>query len=174
MSECSECIAQQVENTERIPILPPLDANGSPVMDMAHEVMWDIGRTIASHHAESGGVLGTRRGELEVTHYHYDSAGSRSRVTYAPDVPTINALLGGAWEHATPSVDLLGCIHSHPPGSEFLSQPDLRYIARLLELNSDMGVFFAPIVLPDSQRLIPWIVYRDRPWHPVRARLRLI
>lgn len=156
------------------PLLPELGADGVPIAYITGEVFWAIGRTIGSLSPETGGILGTRRGEFVVSDFHYDSAGSCSHSTYAPDVDTINSLLSGAWERESPSIDLVGCIHSHPSGVGSLSRPDLRYISRLLELNEHLGAFFAPLVLPDRQQLVSWFVYRDRPWEPVRARLEVL
>lgn len=155
-------------------LVPRLGVHGVPVIPVLTEVYWDIGRMIASKFPESGGVLGGPHGEFAVTRFHFDFGGSNTRSTYAPDVETLNALFGGAWERDNPPTDLLGAIHSHPPGTGHLSAPDLRYIARLLMINPHLGAFFAPLVLPDSQQLIPWVVYRDRPWEPVLGRIELI
>ena len=60
-------------------------------------------------------------------------------------------------------LDMKGFVHSHPGGFDRLSGGDLEYIRRLLAKNPDMGVFAAPIVIPEAFRLQAIVVLAEQP-----------
>lgn len=164
--------ASPLGSTDVLPGLGNTFAPSEFVLEITASVAWEIGALVADRAPESGGMLGGPRYGNRITKFVFDAAGSTTPATYAPDISSLQALLDGAWE--MDGIWFRGFVHSHPPGYDRLSPEDLRYIGRLLALNPDMEFFAAPIVLPDRQQIIPWVVLRNSPHTPVRARLVII
>ena len=143
----------------------------TPVVAMARAAYVDILRHIASRPAESGGILLGPTGSDEVTHFHFDYAGSCTSSSYSPDHVGLGRRMKGEW---IPSgLDLKGFAHSHPGRLDWLTDGDLRYIRRLLRANPDMEVFVAPVVIPIEFRMRPIVVLRADMCTPRQARLAL-
>ena len=66
-----------------------------------------------------------------------------------------------------------GFVHSHPGRLDRLTTGDLSYIKRLLQKNTDMDIFIAPIVIPREYRMRPMIVSRQDYYHPKEARIEI-
>lgn len=115
--------------------------------------------TLMSRPVESGGILlGPKGGEV-ISHFVLDTGASCTGATYCPDHVTLNRRLLEEWHPA--GLAFKGFAHSHPPGCSQLSYGDRVYIEAILQSNSALQVFYAPIVLPDCFRLRPFVVHRD-------------
>lgn len=135
-------------------------------------VLKQIYATIGSRPAESGGLLLGPIGRNVITDFHFDETADCTGATYTPDHVTLNRLMKQKWMPS--GIDMKGFVHSHPRGVDRLSHGDLAYIERLLRANDDMDVFVAPIFLPCSYRLHPFIVERHSPRTYRRARLNVL
>lgn len=143
----------------------------TPVVAMARAAYVDILQHIASRPAESGGILLGPIGSNEVTHFHFDYAGSCTSSSYSPDHVGLGRRMKQKW---LPSgLDMKGFAHSHPGRLDWLTDGDLRYIRRLMLANEDMEVFVAPVVIPIEFRMRPIVVLRADMCTPRQARLAL-
>lgn len=153
------------------PLAKASDANDA-VMTMTRDVRCRIMHTVGMRPAETGGILLGPVDRNIVTDFYFDTRGECSGGTYSPDIVTMKRLMKEEW---LPSGrHLKGFTHSHPGSFDRLSAGDMKYLARLLELNPDMDRFFSPIVIPHQFRIRPIIVFRGDVNVQVFARLRLI
>lgn len=116
-----------------------------PKFVFAESVFEEIRDSIGSLPAETGGVLGGNPATGEVTRFFFDKQAVRSAITYSVDANRINPVLA-AWN--ADETNLVGMIHSHPPGSLEPSIPDVEFAARLLNRkdNNSLPYFLIPIV----------------------------
>ena len=128
--------------------------------------------TIGRRRPETGGLLLGPVDRCIVTHFHFDDGADCTGSTYTPDYAALRTLMQGVWLPA--GLDMKGFVHSHPPGLNRLSSGDLAYIRRLLAANTDMEVFLAPLVLPESFQFCPIVVERRDPSVGHAAILELI
>lgn len=142
-----------------------------PLLFMASIVYYEILYTIASRPPESGGILLGPSGSNEVTDYYFDRGADCSGGTYSPDHVTLSRKMKEQWMPS--GVDMKGFVHSHPGRFDQLSHGDVVYIRRLLEINPDMEMFAAPVVIPEEFRMRPIVVLRSEPTIPRAAKLVL-
>lgn len=141
-----------------------------PLLRMNQGARREIMRTVGALKPETGGILLGPVGSNEITAFYFDCGAQCSAATYSPDCTTLSRKMHDEW---LPSgLDMKGFVHSHP-GLDQLSSGDLTYIARLLAINPDMSVFAAPIVLPETFQILPFVVFSDAPAVSRRARLVL-
>ncbi len=129
----------------------------TPVLKMTLQVLLKVISTIGCQKAETGGILGGK--DDVITHYHPDSTGSTSRVTYSPDVEVVNKQLY-RWNNSL--VRLRSFVHSHPRKNNKPSGGDLVYAKQILNHIDDLECLWLPIVntIPDTGvfTLTPWVV----------------
>ncbi len=143
----------------------------TPELRMADWVYFDVIYSICARPPETGGILLGPVGSNDITGFYFDSCADCSGGTYSPDHMTLSRKMKQEW---LPSgIDMKGFVHSHPGHFDTLSRGDLVYIRRLLEINPDMDMFAAPIVLPLHFRLCPIVVLRTAPTVPRAAKLVL-
>ena len=127
--------------------------------------------TIGGKRPETGGILLGPIDSDDITDFYFDHTALSTGATYSPDHVTLSRRMKEEWMPC--GIDMKGFVHSHPRGVDRLSSGDLTYIRRLLEINDDMEVFAAPIVLPEQYRMCPFIVRRDAPRQVLPATLTL-
>jgi proteasome lid subunit RPN8/RPN11 len=135
------------------PAAPPAPAPAAgalPLFSISQELFDDIGRTIGSLPAETGGMLGGDRAHGRVTHFAFDVSSKNSRATYSPDTRALTDLLRNRWKKA--GVQLMGFVHSHPSSMSRPSRGDLEYAERILAANPHMECLLLPIVLPATRK----------------------
>ncbi|RKY12570.1 MAG: hypothetical protein DRP65_00925 [Planctomycetota bacterium] len=140
-----------------------------PVVKISRNVCKEILHTVGSQPPESGGILLGPVGSNDVTGFFFDNCGSCTGISYSPDCTTLKQKMKVEWLPA--GVDMKGFVHSHPGRLDGLSVGDMIYINRLLDINDDMPMFIAPIVIPQEFRMRPIVVLRDKPRMPREARL---
>jgi len=122
-----------------------------------------IKQTIGSRPAEYGGMLGGSRDDFLITQFHFDESAHRSSGTYSPDTVSVNQLLREEWNPA--GINLLGFVHSHPPGLRVPSGGDLAYAARILDHVPDLNEILLPLVISEADTgnfdFLPFAVVRD-------------
>ena len=131
----------------------------------------DILSSIGALPPETGGILLGPVGSNDVVEFFFDQGGSCSTSTYSPDHVALMRKMREEWLPA--GIDMKGFVHSHPGRYARLSPGDLVYIRRLLDINPDMEMFAAPIVVPFEFRLCPIVVLRADPTVGRHARLVL-
>jgi len=139
------------------------------VVKISRNVCKHILYTVGSQPPESGGILLGPVGSNDVTDFFFDKRGSCTGVSYSPDCTTLKQKMKEEWLPA--GIDMKGFVHSHPSRIDGLSVGDMTYINRLLDINDDMAMFIAPIVIPQEFRMRPIIVLRDKPRVPQEAKL---
>ena len=132
-----------------------------PVFKMRSEVYREILYTIGAYPAETGGILLGPIGSNDVTDFFFDNSARCSRATYSPDHVTLSRKLKEEWMPS--GIDFKGFVHSHPRTFDRLSFGDMVYIRRLLEINPDMDMFVAPIILPHEYSMRPLVVLKETP-----------
>ena len=150
-------------NTDFISIPHAAKAANIPVspIRMSRHVRCEIMSTICARPPESGGILLGPIGSNDVTDYFFDGTAHCTYGTYTPDHLTLRRMMKEVWMPS--GIDLKGFCHSHPQAYARLSDGDMLYIRRLLEVNPDMDVFAAPIVIPQAFRLQAIVVLADQP-----------
>lgn len=146
-------------------------ASPVPPICMNRHVRCQIMCTIGTRYPETGGVLLGPVGSNDVTDFYFDVTAQCSGATYSPDHLTIRRKMREEWLPF--GIDMKGLVHSHPGNYDRLSEGDMVYIQRLLEINPEMSVFAAPIVFPEQFRLHAFVVLADQPriQHPTYLRL---
>jgi hypothetical protein len=142
-----------------------------PPICMSRHLCCKLMCTIGARPAESGGILLGPIGTNDVTDFYFDSAAHCTGATYTPDLLTLQRKMKEVW---IPSgIDFKGFCHSHPGNCARLTGGDMVYIRRLLQLNPDMSVFAAPIVIPQAFRLEAIVVLADQPHiqHPTHFQI---
>ncbi len=139
---------------------------------ITHHAVGQILTTIGRHPPETGGILLGPIGSMDVTDFYFDQGAACTAGTYTPDHVSLRRKMHDEWLPA--GLDMKGFAHSHPRGFDRLSSDNLQYIGRLLEKNTDLAWFAAPIVIPHEFRLRAWIVPRQRPDLMVEAQLVFI
>ncbi len=138
-------------------------------LSMTRAVYDAIRRDVGSRPAESGGILLGSRSDFVVTEFVFDPHGSTSRGGYDPDTVYLNRRLKELWQGR--GLELLGFVHSHPPGVTRLSGDwggnigDLGYMQAIFDAIPALQYFLAPLVftIPDNGdfRILPYIASRD-------------
>ncbi|MDB5328324.1 MAG: UBA/ThiF-type NAD/FAD-binding protein [Phycisphaerales bacterium] len=144
----------------------------TPPIVMTRHVLCRIMSTVAALPAETGGILLGPIGSDDVTGYFFDTTAQCTSVTYSPNHVLLRQKMKEEW--LPYGIDFKGFVHSHPGTSAWLSGGDLTYIRRLLEINTDMNVFIAPIVIPRQFRIRPIVVLREQPDRPRETVLRIV
>ena len=139
-------------------------------LEMTRDAYEDIRQQVGGRPAESGGILLGSRKDYKVVRFIFDPSGSRSSGGYDPDVAYLNHQVKAAWEQE--GLELLGFVHSHPPGVTRLSGDfgnntgDLGYLKAIFEAMPSLKHFLVPLAftVPDTGRfaLIPYIAKRGQ------------
>lgn len=134
-----------------------------PGLTITESVLREIYLTIGSRPAESGGPIGGSRASGVVTHFHFDRSAAQTGSTYSPDYQLLNQLFADDWNPN--GINLLGFVHSHPPGFRQPSGGDLDYAKRILEAVPELHGLYLPIVItePDTGcfEIFPFVALRD-------------
>jgi hypothetical protein len=126
---------------------------------ITRKALYDIMNTIGTRSAETGGILLGPIGTNYVTHFYFDRGGACTGSTYSPDYLTLSRKMREEWLPA--GLDMRGFAHSHGSSMDRLSAGDMKYIRRLMDKNTDMDMFIAPIVLPNQYAIRPLVVSRN-------------
>lgn len=130
---------------------------------MDWQVMLQIEACIGDRFAEHGGVLGGHRTDGVVRTFHFDCAARRSAATYSPDTASLRRLFQQDWNPQ--GINMLGFVHSHPPGIARPSGGDLVYAERILAVNPSLARLLLPIVVSSADtgafELVPYAAVRD-------------
>jgi len=108
---------------------------------MTESVYSAIRDTIGSRPAEQGGMLGSSDGSI-IDHYHFDEHAESTDATYSPNVEALQSVLR---EWAEQDIEMMGFVHSHPPGVLRPSKGDIKYAAAIIAVN-DSDRLALPIV----------------------------
>ena len=108
------------------------------------EVADTIAASIGSVRAETGGMLGGRRGSGVVDHVFLDRHAEVTGSTYEPDIATVNRVLREQWNPA--GIHLLGFVHSHPYGAWRPSAADAHYARQIMRFSQSTDRMMLPIV----------------------------
>jgi proteasome lid subunit RPN8/RPN11 len=149
-------VVAQVPPLVPLPVPPPV-----PVIRMDRHVMCQLLCSIAARGPESGGILLGPIGSNDITGFYFDYTARCTYGTYTPDHLTLGRKMKEEWMPS--GIDMKGFSHSHPGTSAQLSDGDMIYIRRLLQINPDMSLFAAPIVIPRSFRLEAIVVLAEQP-----------
>ncbi len=168
-SEISTVAKKPIKSLQKLLAANKRNLADVPIVKISRNVCKDILHTIGSQKPESGGILLGPIGSNDVTDFFFDNHGSCTGSTYSPDHVTLMRKMKEEWLPA--GIDLKGFVHSHPSRFDSLSAGDMTYINRLLDINDDMPMFIAPIVIPQEFRMRPIVVLRDKPRVPREARL---
>jgi len=131
------------------------------------KALYELMHKLGSRPAESGGILLGPVGTNYITDFYFDRGGICARSNYSPDYVTLNRKMREEWLPA--GLDMKGFAHSHPGNLDSLTAGDMSYIKKLLNKNTDMNMFIAPIVLPHQYAIRPLIVSRDKMDHAQQA-----
>ena len=132
-----------------------------PAISMDRSVHCRIMSSIGAQKPETGGILLGPVGSDRITDFYFDASGACSGATYTPDHVALRRKMKEEWLPA--GIDMKGFVHSHPGNFDRLSDGDLTYIRRLLAKNPDMGVFAAPIVIPQAFLMRAIVVLASEP-----------
>lgn len=134
-----------------------------PNLIVSESVIEHIRVTIGRHRAEQGGPLGGNRKSGIITEFHFDNSAHRTGATYSPNAELLNKLFAEEWNPH--DINLLGFVHSHPPGFRQPSGGDIVYASEILAAIPELEHLFLPIVMtePDdsSFSLLPFVALRD-------------
>lgn len=167
----NNCQCQLNSTTEKYINDEEFNKNKMSPIKMSHEANKKIMNYICSRPAESGGILLGPIGTNEVTDFYFDRGANCTGATYSPDHVTLNRKMKEEWLPA--GIDMKGFVHSHPGHLDRLTSGDLSYIKRLLQKNTDMDMFIAPIVIPGEYRMRPMVVLRQDYYRPKEARIEI-
>jgi len=106
-------------------------------------VLAELEREVAAHPPERGGALLGPRGRPLVTRFEPDPGAEATGASWAPS-PALDAAVK-ALERGE-GLELKGLAHSHPPGLDRPSGPDVRELGEALRRNGHLACFLAPIV----------------------------
>lgn len=135
---------------DRVLALAPADLHRPAPIFIQTRAFNALRSTVGSRPAESGGILGGRRGSFTIEHFVPDESARTTTATYYPDITAVNRLLKEQWNPA--GINLLGFVHSHPAGSTRPSGNDWAYLDRILAAIPEMGTMLMPIAqtIPDT------------------------
>lgn len=115
----------------------------APDLRMTAKVLSDIARLIGQRPPELGGMLGMIEGSGLISEFFFDRTAKTNGAAYSPNIANVNKQLR---EWNAQGVRLAGFVHSHPRGLARPSYADELYAARLMAHNTEMPVFYMPIV----------------------------
>ena len=143
-------------------VLTPAELNTAPPLVFTTRVMDEIAHAVGSRPAESGGPLGGARGGTLMEAFWLDETARMNGAQYYPDVDAVNRLMREQWNPS--GTNLLGFVHSHPPGYARPSSTDCAYAGRIMDAIPELRRFALPIVqtMPDTGR------FTLRGWSAVR------
>ena len=144
----------------------------TPQITIRKQVLHDIMYSLASRNPESGGILLGPIGTTDVTDFYFDKNAKCTSGTYSPDIETLRHHLKTVCQPR--NIDFKGFAHSHPKEYDKPSQGDIRYIKRLLAINPEDSMFFAPIIIAHQFRMVPYVIQRERQDTPVIANLNIV
>lgn len=131
---------------------------------MDRSVFESIRREIGLRRAEEGGPLGGSRESDIVTHFYFDGGARRSGASYSPDHLRLNKLFKEQWNPR--DINMLGVVHSHPPGFRRPSWGDVIYAEEILKGIPELDRLQLPIVMTEpntgSFELLPFVAYRTQ------------
>ena len=134
----------------------------SDMLLMSWEVMLQIECFIGDVTAEHGGVLGGSREDGIVQSFHFDRSARPSSATYSPDTASLKRLFADDWNPR--GINMLGFVHSHPPGVTRPSGGDLIYAERILSANPSLSRLLLPIIVTTADagafELLPYAAVR--------------
>jgi len=145
------------------------DKDKKAVMRMRRKAFDKAMFSICSRPPESGGLWIGPVGTYEITDFYFDSGGTFSSASYSPDHVTLNRKLKEEW--VPMGLEFFGFCHSHPRCLDWPTMEDVVYIKRLLKINPEMLMFFAPIIIPSEFRMRPAVVFRNNPDKVVEAKI---
>lgn len=143
-----------------------------PEVNMTRRAFEKVLSALCSVAPESGGILLGPVGTNDIIDFYHDYGANVTHTSYSPDHITLSRKMANDW--LPQGIDMKGFIHSHPGRLDTLTIPDLQYIKRLLEINPDMPMFVAPIVIPHEFRMRMMVVFRDNPTVAVDARINFL
>jgi proteasome lid subunit RPN8/RPN11 len=150
----------------------PCDRQGRrPLMRLTQSAYCDIMQEIGERPPERGGILLGPAGQALATHFVPDETGRGTSASWAFDHRRLNEIIR---HYLTVRMDMLGFVHSHPPGYRQLSPQDIRDFQKPFAnaKNTNLHEVWAPIVVDGA--LHPYILLRDDPDVPALAELILI
>lgn len=121
-----------------------------------------IRQQIGSRRAEEGGPLGGSRQTGIVSDFYHDDSARRSVASYSPNHVFLNKLFKEQWNPQ--EINLLGFVHSHPPGVRHPSAGDEFYAEQILKYIPELDRLLMPIVMTvpntGSFEFLPFVAYR--------------
>lgn len=153
-------------------------------MEFTRQAYESIAQSVGSRPAESGGILLGSRDNYLVTKFIFDTNGSTSRCGYDPDVNFINRCIKEEWEHN--GLELLGFVHSHPPGVRRLSGDmgngygDIGYLKAIFRAIPALETFLVPIVFSSADihghemEMIPYVAFKGQEANYQQAHLSIV
>jgi hypothetical protein len=131
----------------------------------AYEALW---YELSSHEPEFGVFLLGPTGHRAVTHVIPDTTGEGTPTQFRIGAKRLNEVL----RKYAPLLEGKGFGHSHPPRCEQLSRGDLDYVRSLFaNPQNDSEEILMPIM--SGNKLLPFVVRRNRPDAPLAAELKL-
>jgi proteasome lid subunit RPN8/RPN11 len=132
-------------------------------LQITRSVLAEIRKTLGGVASEQGGVLGGSREDGIVRYFYFDHSAQRTGITYTPDHTRLNQLFKNHWNPK--GINLLGFVHSHPPGARHPSPGDLVYACAILKAIPDLAYLLLPIVMtePDTGqfKILGYAAMRD-------------
>lgn len=100
---------------------------------------------------EAGGILGCNI-DGEIIAFNFDPGKPNlDRAIYTPNTQELNHQIC-LW--ASEGIQFCGIVHSHPPGQESLSKPDIEFIQQIISvMPSDLQHLFFPVVFPQQKMI---------------------
>jgi hypothetical protein len=164
--------------------LSSVSSRKSLTMKFTQQAYRDIENTVGTKRAETGGILLGLRDDYIVTKFIFDHKGSTSRCGYDPDVAFINGRIKEEWDKN--GLELLGFIHSHPPGVTRLSGDwgngygDIGYLKAIFRAIPALDQFLVPIVFSTADtrsremQIRPYIAFRGAEENYQEAEVKII
>lgn len=135
----------------------------TPSLQITKPMLEKIYATVGRLPAEHGGALGGSREDGIVRYYHFDDTAQRTGATYSPNHRFLNQLFKEQWNPK--GINLLGFVHSHPPGVRRPSYGDVIYAERILEYIPELDRLLLPIVISEANtgrfEILPYAAIRD-------------
>jgi proteasome lid subunit RPN8/RPN11 len=119
------------------------------------------------HEPEFAGVLLGPIHHASVTHFIPDLTGKGSASSFVIGAKRLNEILS---RFVPLGLEAKGFAHSHPPGSDWLSEGDLQYVRKLFaNSKNDAREIHMPIVV--NGRFLPFVVRKEHPEFAMPSKL---